>query len=154
MERFIRAWPRDRKIVVQRGWAQFPQFGDADHIKIVGKVSHDQLFRHASAIIHHGGAGTTASALHAGVPQIVVPHIGDQNYFGSEVERFGCGFRLKKNIWPEQLHHALERLLSEPTRSARAAEIGRELRAADGPAAAVRELEDFVASRSAPLTPA
>lgn len=147
MERFIRAWPRDRKIIVQRGWAQFPQFGDAEHIKIVGKVSHDQLFRHASAVIHHGGAGTTASALHAGVPQIVVPHIGDQNFFGSEVERFGCGFRLKKAVWPEQLHHALDRLLADATRVRRAAEVGRELRAEDGPAAAVHELEAFASER-------
>lgn len=145
MERFIRAWPRDRKIIVQRGWAEFPQFGDAAHIKILGKVSHDQLFQHASAIIHHGGAGTTASALHAGVPQIVVPHIGDQNFFGSEVERFGCGFRLKKSVWPEQLHHALDRLLSDPARVARAAAVRRDLLAEDGPAKAVAELERYVA---------
>ncbi|MBC8009446.1 MAG: hypothetical protein H7067_05050, partial [Burkholderiales bacterium] len=145
MERFIRAWPRDRKIIVQRGWADFPQFGEAAHVKILGKVSHDQLFQHASAIIHHGGAGTTASALHAGVPQIVVPHIGDQNFFGSEVERFGCGFRLKKNVWPEQLHHALDRLLADPVRVARAAAVRQDLLAEDGPARAVAELERYVA---------
>jgi vancomycin aglycone glucosyltransferase len=149
MERFIRSWPRGRKIIVQRGWAQFPQFGDAGYIKVIGKVSHDQLFRHASAVIHHGGAGTTASALHAGVPQIVVPHIGDQNFFGQEVERFGCGFRLKKATWPEHLHVALDRLLSEPARVRRAAEVGRELRAENGPETAVRELEAYVAARRA-----
>jgi vancomycin aglycone glucosyltransferase len=152
MERFIRAWPRGRKIVVQRGWAQFPRFGDAEHIKILGKVSHDQLFRHASAIIHHGGAGTTASALHAGVPQIVVPHIGDQNFFGSEVERFGCGFRLKKAVWPEQLHLALDRLLSDPARAERAAAIRRDLLAENGPAQAVAELERFARNTSRPAT--
>ena len=143
MERFIRAWPRGRKIIVQRGWADFPRFGDAERIKILGKVSHDQLFKHASAVIHHGGAGTTASALHAGVPQIVVPHIGDQNFFGSEVERFGCGFRLKKAVWPEQLHHALARLLADPSRVARAAAVRADLLAEDGPARAVAELERY-----------
>lgn len=147
MERFVRAWPRDRKIIVQRGWAQFPQFGDAEHIKIMGKVSHDQLFHHASAVVHHGGAGTTASALHAGVPQILVPHIGDQNYFGSEVERFGCGFRLKKNVWPEQLHQAIDRLLGDPAHARRAAEIRADLLAEDGPAQAVAALEAFVRER-------
>ena len=152
MERFLRAWPSDRKIVVQRGWAQFPQLGKADHIKILGKVSHDQLFRHASAVIHHGGAGTTASALHAGVPQIVVPHIGDQNFFGQEVERFGCGFRLKKAVWPEQLHLALDRLLADPARLRRAAEVGRELRAENGPENAAQELEAYVAKRRAATT--
>lgn len=146
MERFLRAWPRDRKIIIQRGWAQFPRFGDAEHVRILDKVSHDQLFRHASAVIHHGGAGTTASALHAGVPQIVVPHIGDQDFFGSEIERFGCGFRLKKAVWPEQLHLALDRLLADPARAERAAAIRRQLLADDGPAAAIRELEAFAAA--------
>jgi len=145
MERFVRAWPRDRKIIVQRGWAQFPQLGDDAHIKVIGKVSHDQLFKHASAVIHHGGAGTTASALHAGVPQIVVPHIGDQTFFGMEVERLGCGFRLKKNVWPEQLHSALARLAATTTHAQRAKEVRTQLLSENGPVTAVAELESFVA---------
>jgi vancomycin aglycone glucosyltransferase len=145
MERFVAAWPRNRKIIVQRGWAQFPQLGDEDHIKVVGKVSHDQLFKHASAVIHHGGAGTTASALHAGVPQVVVPHIGDQTFFGMEVERLGCGFRLRKSVWPEQLHTALLRLASDPGHARRAKEVRTQLLSENGPVAAVAELERFVA---------
>lgn len=144
VERFIRAWPQGRKVVLQRGWAQFPQFGGADHIKVVGKVSHDQLFRHGSAIIHHGGAGTTASALHAGVPQIVVPHIGDQNYFGEQMERIGVGQRVRKPHWPEQLHLALDRLLASPERLARAASVAEALRRENGPEKAAHELEAFV----------
>ncbi|MFA6962971.1 MAG: nucleotide disphospho-sugar-binding domain-containing protein [Opitutaceae bacterium] len=145
MERFVRAWPRDRKIIVQRGWAQFPQLGDEAHIKVIGKVSHDQLFKHASAVIHHGGAGTTASALHSGVPQIVVPHIGDQTFFGTEVERLGCGFRVKKTVWPEQLHGALTRLATNPSYAQRAKAVGDQLGFEHGPTAAVTELERFVA---------
>jgi UDP:flavonoid glycosyltransferase YjiC (YdhE family) len=100
MERFIRSWPRDRKIIVQRGWAQFPQFGDAPNIRIIGKVSHDQLFKHASAIIHHGGAGTTASALHAGVPQIVVPHIGDRSFSAPRSSASAAASGSKKQSGP------------------------------------------------------
>jgi vancomycin aglycone glucosyltransferase len=150
----VRAWPRDRKIIVQRGWAQFPQLGDDEHIKVIGKVSHDQLFKHASAIIHHGGAGTTASALHAGVPQIVVPHIGDQTFFGMEVERLGCGFRLKKSIWPEQLHAALDRLAAKASHARRAAEVRRQLLSEHGPTTAVAELENFVAQANQKFTTA
>jgi len=69
MERLVRAWPRDRKIIVQRGWAQFPALAEGGNIKVLGKVSHDQLFNYASAVVHHGGAGTTASVLHAGRPK-------------------------------------------------------------------------------------
>jgi vancomycin aglycone glucosyltransferase len=145
MERFLRAWPRNRKIIVQRGWAQFPAIDDSGAIKVIGKVSHDQLFRHASAVIHHGGAGTTASALHAGKPQIVVPHIGDQQFFGSEVERLGCGFRIPRGKWPEQLHQALDRLLADRGHALRAAEVRTLLLAENGPATAIAELEAFVA---------
>jgi len=147
MERLVRAWPRDRKLIIQRGWAQFPQLGDEAHIKVIGKVSHDQLFRHASAIIHHGGAGTTASALHAGKPQIVVPHIGDQTFFASEVERLCCGFRLGKNRWPEHLHGALDRLLGNPAHAQAAADAHTRLLAENGPARAIEELERFVAEK-------
>jgi len=149
MERFVRAWPRDRKIIVQRGWAQFPQLGDESNIKVIGKVSHDQLFRYASAVIHHGGAGTTASALHAGTPQIVVPHIGDQTFFGQEVERLGCGFRIHRAGWPEHLHGALDRLLADPAFISRAGEVRTQLLRENGPARAVAELERFVAEKAA-----
>jgi vancomycin aglycone glucosyltransferase len=150
MERFVAAWPRDRKIIVQRGWAQFPALGGGSNIKVIGPVSHDQLFRHASAVIHHGGAGTTASVLHAGRPQIVVPHIGDQTFFGMEVERLGCGFRLAKGVWPEQLHTALDRLLGNAGYGHRAAAVRSLLLGEDGPARAIEELESYVEeSRSA-----
>ncbi len=145
MERFIRAWPRGRKVVIQRGWAQFPQFGDAEHIKVVGKVSHDRLFHYASAVAHHGGAGTTASALHAGVPQVIVPHIGDQFYFGAQMERIGVGLRLKKAVWPEQLHLTFDRLLADPNRVSNAGRIAAELRVENGPECAADLLERFVA---------
>jgi vancomycin aglycone glucosyltransferase len=145
MTRFIRAWPRNRKIIVQSGWTQFPQLGLGEHIKVIGKVSHDQLFQHASAVIHHGGAGTTASAFYAGVPQIVVPHIGDQPFFGREVERLGCGLVIRKNVWPEQLHPALIRLADQPTYVLRAEAVRTQLLAENGPANAVTMLERFVA---------
>ncbi len=153
MERFVRAWPSDRKIIVQRGWAQFPKLGDESHIKVIGKVSHDQLFKHASAIIHHGGAGTTASALHAGKPQIIVPHIGDQTFFGMEMERLGVGQRLGKMWWPEHLHTNLDKLLADPTRLHRAQALAEELRRENGPTQAIAELEAFVAEQKRAPTP-
>jgi vancomycin aglycone glucosyltransferase len=145
MERFVNAWPKDRKIIVQRGWAHFPALGDESNIKVIGKISHDQLFRHASAVVHHGGAGTTASVLHSGVPQIVVPHIGDQTYFGQQVERFGCGFRIAKAHWPEQLASSLVRLEANPTFATRASAVRTQLASENGPGRAVAELERFVA---------
>jgi vancomycin aglycone glucosyltransferase len=145
MRRFVKNWPRGKKIILQSGWAEFAAPPDCPYIKIVGKVSHDQLFRHASMVIHHGGAGTTGTVLHAGVPQIVVPHIGDQKFFGQEVERLGCGFRLGQKTWPQQLYLATERIAADPSYGARAREAREILLKEDGPARAIEELERYVA---------
>jgi vancomycin aglycone glucosyltransferase len=144
MERLLQAWPKNKKIIVQRGWAQFPALAEDGHIKVIGKVSHDQLFRFASAVIHHGGAGTTASALHSGKPQLVVPHIGDQFFFGSEVERLGCGLRLRKKHWPEQLHPMLEKLKAKPGIQENAQSVQALLLKENGPQRAIAELEHYV----------
>jgi len=145
MERFMRAWPSHRKIIIQRGWAQFPALAEDGHIKVIGKVSHDQLFKHAAVVIHHGGAGTTASALHAGKPQIIVPHIGDQNFFGTEIERLGCGFRLRQlKRWPELLNSAVDRVLANPAHKQNALRVQTVLLAENGPARAIEELERYV----------
>ncbi|HEU5078657.1 MAG TPA: glycosyltransferase [Opitutaceae bacterium] len=147
MERFVRAWPRHRKIIVQRGWAQFPALAEDGHIKVIGAVSHDQLFRFASAVVHHGGAGTTASVLHAGKPQIVVPHIGDQAFFGREVERLGCGFRVPRNNWPDTLSGALDRLLARTSYAENAARVRATLLQENGPRRAIDELEEYVETK-------
>lgn len=147
MERLAAAWPRDRRIILQTGWAGFAPLAGAEHIKVVGKVSHDQLFRHASVVVHHGGAGTTASALHSGRPQIVVPHIGDQQFFGQEVERLGTGFRIDRKRWPELLAGAVARSAENRTFAARAADCARVLAAEDGPRRAIAELERFVRTK-------
>ncbi|HTQ30750.1 MAG TPA: glycosyltransferase [Opitutaceae bacterium] len=153
MRRFVKNWPRGKKIILQSGWAGFAAPADCPHIKVIGKVSHDQLFRHASMVVHHGGAGTTGSVLHAGVPQIVVPHIGDQTFFGQEVERLGCGLRLAKKAWPQQLYFATERITASPAYASRAAEAREILLRENGPARAIEELERFLAETRAAAKP-
>lgn len=115
-------------------------------MKLVGKVSHDQLFRYASMVIHHGGAGTTASVLHAGVPNIVIPHIGDQWFFAGEVKRLGLGLEVKRSKWPEDLPKAVRVIENSKKMSKRARAVAELLAQENGPARAVRELEELVAS--------
>lgn len=72
---------------------------------------HPLLFPRLSAIVHHGGAGTTATASRSGVPQIVVPHILDQFYWARQVRRLGIG---PTPIWRSRLNRRRlqERLFS------------------------------------------
>lgn len=55
----------------------------------IGALDHRVLFPRAALVIHHGGAGTTHAACAAGVPSVVVPHIGDQRYWADRLRRLG-----------------------------------------------------------------
>lgn len=145
MHRFLMNWPSGKKIVIQSGWAGLTvERAARPEIKVIGRVSHDQLFKMASVVIHHGGAGTTASVLHAGVPQIIIPHIADQFFFGREVERLRTGIVIGRKRWPENLPSAVNKVEKSTKLRNRALELAAILEAEDGPGNAVRELESLV----------
>lgn len=148
VNRLLAAWPKDRKLIVQPGWSGFKIPESATHILEVGPLSHDQLFQHASVVIHHGGAGTTASVLHAGKPHIVVPHIGDQDFFSAEVKRLGCGIKARKKTWPERLRVKVEQIESDPSYLRCAQKALEALESEDGPASAVEQIELYLDHRS------
>jgi UDP:flavonoid glycosyltransferase YjiC (YdhE family) len=148
MTRFVKNWEVGKKVIIQSGWAGLSVEVVKPYIKIVGEVSHDQLFKHASCVIHHGGAGTTASVLHAGVPQIIVPHIADQDFFASEVRRLRVGVSVHKKHWPEKLPREVRRIERSKNRWDRAQEIARELAKEDGASSAVAVIEEYVKNAS------
>ena len=73
------------------GWAGWGDGALPESVLRVGAVDHNQLFPRTSAVVHHGGAGTTTTAARSGIPQIVVPHGADQYYWASRVHRLGLG---------------------------------------------------------------
>lgn len=73
----------------------------------------EDIFPHCRAIIHHGGIGTTAKAIAAGRPQLVIPRAHDQPDNAARVERLGLGLRLPfGSCAPRKVSDALTRLLS------------------------------------------
>ena len=80
-----------RRIIVSRGWSDLEGIDGAADCVTVGDVSHDVLFPRVAAVLHHGGAGTTATAARAGVPQVITPMFGDQFYWASRIETLGVG---------------------------------------------------------------
>ncbi|MFI9103400.1 glycosyltransferase [Streptomyces fildesensis] len=80
-----------RRVLIARGWADLAPIDDADDCFVVGEVNQQKLFRRVAAVVHHGGAGTTATAARAGAPQVVVPQIGDQPYWAARVAELGIG---------------------------------------------------------------
>jgi vancomycin aglycone glucosyltransferase len=80
-----------RRVVLARGWADLVPIDDRDDCFVVADVNQQALFRRVAAVVHHGGAGTTTTAAMAGVPQVVVPQIGDQPQFAARVAELGIG---------------------------------------------------------------
>jgi vancomycin aglycone glucosyltransferase len=149
MSRFLQHWPVGKKIIVQSGWAGLSVDIARPYIKVIGAVSHDQLFKHASCVIHHGGAGTTASVLFAGKPQIIIPHIADQWFWAAEMKRLRVAAKLNKKTWPEKLPAKVLKIEAKKKMRRRAAKLAEQLHAEDGPATSVRLLEAFVAKQKA-----
>jgi len=62
-----------------------------DAVLSVGALDHARLFPRVDLVVHHGGAGTTATALRAGIPQLIVPHIVDQFFHARRIAELGIG---------------------------------------------------------------
>lgn len=62
-----------------------------EHVFLVEALPHDWLFPRVGAVIHHGGAGTTAAGLRAGKPSIICPFFGDQPFWGRRIAALGVG---------------------------------------------------------------
>lgn len=103
---------------------------------------HSHLFHRCAVVVHHGGIGTTGQALRAGKPQLVVPHMGDQNDNGHRVARAGIGRVLKaKRFTAARATVLIEDLLRDQHRKDRAARIGETIALEDGAEAAARAIE-------------
>ena len=107
------------------------------------------LLHRAAAVVHHGGVGTTAQALRAGRPQVVIPWANDEFDNAQRVRRLGSGVT-RSTTWlsGRRLAGGLARALGDAAIAARAAEVGARLQREDGAAAAAEEIESLM------LTPA
>jgi vancomycin aglycone glucosyltransferase len=130
----------DRRIIVSRGWADLDLIDDAPDCIAVGDVSHDVLFPRVAAVVHHGGAGTTAAAARAGIPQVITPVFADQFYWASRIVELGVGTTTPHTTMTEE---SLTDALREVFDSAivdRARRLARQVRW-DGAEIAARRLE-------------
>jgi len=112
---------------------------------------HSWLMPRCAALVHHGGIGTTAQALRAGRPTIVVPHAHDQFNHAVRVERLGVGVGLPRSrVTLGSLAAALDRVLREPRFAQAASALAPRIAADDGGENAAEALA-MVAGRTANL---
>ncbi|PQM48182.1 putative glycosyltransferase [Mycobacterium talmoniae] len=79
------------RALVCSGWSDFSGLPDFDHVKVVRTANHAAVFPACSAVVHHGGAGTTAAGLRAGVPTLILWTLPDHQIWGAQIKRLMVG---------------------------------------------------------------
>jgi sterol 3beta-glucosyltransferase len=97
-------------------------------------------------VVHHGGAGTTAAGLRSGVPSILTPLIADQPSWARQVQALGAGPAPLpfQTLTAERLAEAVREAVTNPAMRQRAAELGRQIQAEDGPGRTIELFLQYV----------
>jgi UDP:flavonoid glycosyltransferase YjiC (YdhE family) len=132
------------RALVCAGWTDFSNLAHSDHVKVVGAVNYSAIFPACRAVVHHGGAGTTAAGLRAGVPTLVLWMLDVQVIWGLAVKRLNVGTARRFSTTTEESLVADLRTILGPQYVARAREIAtRMTEPAKSVAAAADLVEDF-----------
>lgn len=136
--------------ILATGWGGLNADDLPDSILKIEKAPHDWLFPQTAAVVHHGGAGTTAAGLRAGKPTIIVPFFGDQPFWAKRIFELGVGPQcaLKKRLTAEKLSNALKQATTDQKMIAKADELGEAIRSEDGVACLVQHLTLMTQSQS------
>jgi sterol 3beta-glucosyltransferase len=137
--------------VLASGWGGLAGTALPDTVHVIKSAPHGWLFPQMAAVVHHGGAGTTAAGLRAGVPSIVVPFFGDQPFWGRRIETLGVGPAPipRRRLTAERLAEAMSRAVSDAELRRRAADLGERIRAEDGVGQAVALVQQVAEGRKA-----
>lgn len=136
--------------VISTGWSGVD--ADADHdpdLFALEGAPHSWLFPRMAAVVHHGGAGTTAAGLRAGKPTFIIPHLGDQPYWGRRVRELGVGAKpvTRHTLTESALASGIHQITSDPRMRVQAERLGNQIRAEDGVGVAVRFIERWASER-------
>ncbi|MEW5985541.1 MAG: glycosyltransferase [Chloroflexota bacterium] len=139
-----------RRGILLTGWGGLSDSDLPETVFKLDYVPHDWLFPRMAAVVHHGGMGTTAAGLRAGIPSIVVPFFSDQPFWAGRVTALGVGPRPipRQKLTVEKLAAAICQATTDTAMQARAADLGLRLRAEDGVATAVSLVNRYLDQRS------
>jgi sterol 3beta-glucosyltransferase len=128
-----------QRAILLSGWGGLSKADLPETVFMVESVPHSWLFSQVAAVVHHGGAGTTAAGLRAGVPSIIIPFFGDQPFWGQRVATLGVGPDPipRKQLTVERLAQAIQTAVTDRAMIRRAADLGAKIQAEDGIANAV-----------------
>lgn len=136
-----------RRVVVQAPLGDLPPRPD---VIPVGLVDHRALFPRASIVVHHGGAGTTHAACAAGVPSVVVPHVGDQRYWAGRLQALGVAPPplAVRGLTGDALATTTMRVADDDAMRSAAGALSEQLAGEDGTGQAMRHIEATASGRT------
>ncbi|MCX6030430.1 MAG: glycosyltransferase [Chloroflexi bacterium] len=139
-----------QRAIILSGWSGLHAADVPDSVFMLDAIPFAWLFPRVAAVVHHGGAGTTAYGLRAGVPSVVIPFFGDQPFWGQRIAELGVGPEPipQRKLTVERLAQAIQVAVTDPTMRQRAAVLGAKIQAEDGVARAVAVVQQ-IAERGA-----
>ena len=136
------------RALVSAGGTDFGRVAHFEHVKVVSAVNYAAIFPSCRAVVHHGGAGTVAAGLRAGVPTLILWTLPDQPLFAAQLRRLKVGSGRRFSITTEKSLVADLRTILAPQYRARAREVAtRMAKPAESVAAAADRVEDFARMR-------
>lgn len=135
------------RALVSAGWGRLAALDPGNpFVRVEGPLDHDAVLPRCRAAVHHGGAGTTAASLGAGLPTVVCSVFADQPFWGARIVDLRVGAHLRfQDLSAETLEAAVRTAVAEDTQS-RARVLGERLRSSCGAAA---RAADAIAARVA-----
>jgi len=132
----------NNRAIILSGWGDLQNISLPESILVLDGAPHDWLLPRCKAVIHHGGAGTTAAGLRSGIPNLVVSFAADQPFWGKHVHAIGAGPRPipVKKLTAEKLVAALAEADGDAIRSSAQA-AGMKIRKERGREGLVRLIE-------------
>ncbi len=130
--------------LIYRGWGDLGNIELSSTVLAIDATPHDWLFARAAAVVHHGGAGTTAATLRAGLPSVVVPVFGDQLLWADRLQVLGTAPPPlpRVQLTATRLAAAIDQVVTQPAFRTQAQQIQQALHAEDGVATAVAWLAE------------
>ena len=135
--------------ILQVPTSDFNNFTNDPDFIIITRSPYLSVFPKCKAVIHHGGAGTTQSALLSGIPSIIIAHMVDQFFWGSELERLGVASKTIKraSLTKDKLANSISMILSSDKYQKNAEELGKKLKTENGVEATVNKINEiFIAN--------
>lgn len=128
------------RAIIQSRWSEVSGIEEDKNIYRIESAPYEEVFPHCAAVVHHGGAGTTQTVTMCGCPSVVVAHILDQYFWGSELKRLGIAPKLldRRTVSPKKLAYDVRKVIGSPEMGEMAKRVGQRLRAEDGIGAAVK----------------